>query len=208
MQILHEVTTAPGCVNAPNRCGRSWRRSIAGALLACLTALLPVAARAADQSFFGVGGYAGLQYHDDPIWHVSGEYDWRDYQGSFLAGKHQTDRWDLWFEVTAGSVHWVQVIPDAIEVGATAMTSYDVLKSGGWRLYAELGGGFGWMTDTPDTDMVFDGVLGFIDYGLGIKIKLENGLTFKIGPRFHHRSGVMRPDTGMNSYGISCSITK
>jgi hypothetical protein len=180
----------------------------AGALLVGLTALLPDATQAADRSFFGVGGYAGLQYANDPIWHVTKEYDWRDYQGSLIAGKHQTDRWDVWFEVTAGSVHWVQDIPDCTEVGATAMSSYDFLASGGWRLYGELGGGFGWMTDTPDTDMVFDSPLGFIDYGLGIKLKLKNGLTFKLGPRFHHRSALLVHDTGMNSYGLSFSITK
>lgn len=193
---------------APGDLPKSGRSAIVGALILGLTALLSVEARAADGTFAGVGLFVGAQYHDTPIWDVTERLDWQEVQARLLVGEHVTGRGDLWFEVTVGSITWDQDIPNSLEIGVTAMTSYDFYEQRGRSLYGELGAGFGWLTNNPDAAMVYPGALGLIDYGVGAKATMKSGLTFKLGLRFHHRSAMMRDDSGMNSYGLMFSVTK
>jgi len=115
-----------------------------------------------DDSFYGLTVFVGRQYHDDPIWHVSGKFDWEELQIRPVAGQHRTERADLWLE---GNFTYIRLedIPDSIELGLSVMTSYDVLKYKRWSLFAELGVGMGWMSATPDVNLVGDNILGFLD---------------------------------------------
>jgi hypothetical protein len=96
----------------------------------------------------------------------------------------------------------------SIEAGVFGMTSYDLLKQGPWSLFGELGVGVGWMSETPDENLVDTGVLGFLDYGLGIKARTTGGFIFKLAGRFHHRSCLTSVDAGMNSYGVVLSVAR
>ena len=160
-----------------------------------------------DDSFYGLTVFVGRQYHEDPIWHVSGKFDWEELQIRPVAGQHRTERADLWLE---GNFTYIRLedIPDSIELGLSVMTSYDVLKYKRWRLFAELGVGMGWMSATPDVNLVGDNILGFLDYGIGIKLRTKQGHMLKVGPRFHHRSSLVDVDAGMNSYGFAFSLAK
>jgi len=106
-----------------------------------------------------------------------------------------------------GFINWDEV-PDGVELGASVMNSYDVLVQKGWSLFGEIGIGLGWMTNTPDTNLVGDSLIGFLDYGVGVKFKTAQGFVIKIGPRFHHRSDVTVRDAGMNGYGVMVSVTR
>jgi hypothetical protein len=171
----------------------------------------------AEEGFYGLSVFGGGQYRSDSIWHTSENYDWREIQVRPVVGWHKTDNWDLWVEGNLGYIAWEDQTGSAepgeesqhsLEAGVTGMTSYDVLKKGGWSLYGELGVGIGWMSNTPDPHLADNGVLGFLDYGLGVKFRTESGFAFKLGPRFHHRSCLFTRDAGMNSYFVMLSITK
>jgi hypothetical protein len=149
----------------------------------------------------------GTQWHGDPIWYVTDKYDWWYFSVRPLVGIHRTERWDLWLEGNLG-YSALEDDPDAVELGALGMTSYDFLSAGRWSLFGELGVGLGWMSDTPDEHVVDTGVLGFLDYGLGVKVRTERGLVVKLGPRFHHRSSLLKDDAGMNTYGVMLSVTR
>ena len=159
-----------------------------------------------DALYYGLTVFVGEQWHNDPIWYTS-HYDWQEIQIRPVAGKHRTERWDLWLE---GNLTYIKLedLPESIELGIGVMNSYDVLPYKGWCLFGELGAGVGWMSASPDPHVVGDGVLGFLDYGIGIKLKTKQGYLFKIGPRFHHRSGLFVRDAGMNSYGLTVSVSK
>ena len=88
------------------------------------------------------------------------------------------------------------------------MNSYDFLSHQGWSLFGEIGAGIGWLSYTPDPHIVDDFVLGFFEYGIGIKARTKQGFVIKIGPRFQHRSGLFVVDAGVNGYGIMFSVTK
>jgi len=64
------------------------------------------------------------------------------------------------------------------------------------------------MSATPDTNLVGDNILGFLDYEIGIKLRTKQGSMIKVGPRFHHRSSLVDVDAGMNSYGFAFSLAK
>ena len=183
---------------------RSW---LIAALVLALTALPARAAVSADTAFYGLGLFVGEQWHDDPIWHVSENFDWQELQIRPIAGRHRTERWDLWLE---GNLTYIKLedVQDSIELGVNVMTSYDALKYKGWSLFGELGVGVGWMSATPDTNLVGDSILGFLDYGFGVKLTTKQGYLFKLGPRFHHRSSLVAVDAGMNSYGLTVSVAK
>ena len=172
-----------------------------------LTVIPAVGTCSAKEKFYGMGAFAATQWHNDPIWYTSDKYDWRDYHIQPIVGIHETARWDAWLEGNVGYIQWEEP-PDSLELGVILMNSYDVLSSNGWSLYGEIGAGVGWLSYTPDPHIVEDSVLGFFDYGVGIKARTKQGYVFKIGPRFHHRSGLFVRDAGVNSYGIMCSLTK
>ena len=177
------------------------------ALIALLTLTLAAATCRAADSYFGLSMLGGTQWHGDPIWYVTDKYDWWYFSVRPLVGIHRTERWDLWLEGNLG-YSALEDDPDAVELGALGMTSYDFLSAGRWSLFGELGVGLGWMSDTPDEHVVDTGVLGFLDYGLGVKVRTERGLVVKLGPRFHHRSSLLKDDAGMNTYGVMLSVTK
>jgi len=170
----------------------------------------------AGDLFYGMSVFGGAQYDSDEIWHTEKHRDWREIQVRPLVGIHKTDRWDLWVEGSLGYIEWEDEpeavnageVPYSIEAGVIGMTSYDVLKKGPWSLYGELGVGVGWMSETPDTNLVDTGILGFLDYGLGVKARTESGYIFKLGPRFHHRSCLTSVDAGLNSYGVMLGVAK
>jgi hypothetical protein len=166
-------------------------------------------------TFYGLALFGGTQYHADEIWHTSENLDWQEIQVRPFLGIHRSDRWDVWAEANLGYIEWEhdrdsaaagEGCPYSIEAGVMGMTSYDVLRVGRWSLYGELGVGVGWMSETPDTNLVDTGILGFLDYGLGVKFRTERGFIFKLGPNFHHRSSLTAVDAGVNSYGVMLSI--
>jgi len=183
------------------------RWPIVGALILGLTVIPAVGTCSAGEKFYGLGGFAATQWHNDPIWYTSDNYDWQDYHLQPIVGIHQSPRWDVWLEGNLGYIHWEEP-PDSLELGVILMNSYDVLSSGGWALYGEIGAGVGWLSYTPDPNIVDDSVLGFFDYGIGIKARTKQGYVIKIGPRFHHRSGLLVVDAGVTSYGIELSVMK
>jgi hypothetical protein len=183
------------------------RWSVVIALILGLTVVSAVKICSANETFYGLGAFGATQYHDDPIWHTTENFDWREYHINPIIGRHQTDRWDVWLEGNLGYVNWDEV-PDSVEVGASVLTSYDVLSHKGWSLFGEIGAGVGWMTNTPDENLVDNSFLGFLDYGFGIKARTKQGFVFKVGPRFHHRSGLFVVDAGMNGYGVMFSVTR
>ena len=183
------------------------RWSVVIALILGLTAVPAVKICSANDTFYGLGAFGATQYHDDPIWHTTENFDWREYHVNPIAGTHLTDRWDVWVEGNLGYVDWDEV-PDSLEVGASVLTSYDVLSHKGWSLFGEIGAGVGWMTNTPDENLVDNSLLGFLDYGFGVKARTKQGLVFKVGPRFHHRSGLFVVDAGMNGYGVMFSVSR
>jgi hypothetical protein len=162
---------------------------------------------AAGDAYYGVSMFGGTQWHGDPIWYVAKNYDWWDVSVRPIVGVHKSDRWDLWLE---GNLTYVALDddPDSVELGATGMTSYDFVSGRSWSLFGELGVGLGWMSDTPDDHILGTGILGFFDYGVGVKFKSESGVVVKLGPRFHHRSSLFKDDAGMNTYGLMLSVAK
>jgi hypothetical protein len=193
------------------------RQSTWIALAVGLAALLAARTCPAGDTFYGLNVFGGTQYHSDPVWHTSENLDWREIQARPFFGMHKTDRWDLWLEARLGYIEWEakpsfdgyeELHPYSIQAGLTGMTSYDVLKIGRWRLYGELGVGVGWMSDTPDPNLVDNGILGFLDYGFGLKFRTEGGFIFKLGPNFHHRSCLTTVDAGVNSYGVLLGVAK
>lgn len=185
------------------------------AIVLGLAAILAARTGYAGDPFYGLAMFGGTQYHSDEIWHTSENLDWREIQVRPLLGTHMTDRWDVWAEAKLGYIEWEydqdsaeagEGSPHSIEAGIMGKTSYDVLRAGRWSLYGDLGVGVGWMSDTPDTNLVDTGILGFLDYGLGVKFRTERGFIFKLGPNFHHRSSLTAVDAGVNSYGVMLSI--
>ena len=183
------------------------RWPIVSALLLGLTIIPAVATCATNDKFYGMGAYAATQWHEDPIWYTTEHFDWREYHVNPIVGIHESKRWDAWLEGNIGYVMWDEV-PDALELGISILNSYDFLTNKGWSLFGEIGAGIGWGSFTPDPHIVDDSVLGFFDYGIGIKARTKQGYVFRIGPRFHHRSGLFIRDAGVNGYGIMFSVTK
>ena len=183
------------------------RWPIVSALLLGLTVIPAVATCATNDEFYGIGAYAATQWHEDPIWYTTEHFDWREYHINPIVGRHETNRWDVWLEGNVGYVMWDE-LPDSLELGINIMNSYDFLAHKGWSLFGEIGAGIGWGSFTPDPHIVDDSVLGFFDYGIGIKARTKQGYVIKIGPRFHHRSGLFIRDAGVNGYGIMFSVTK
>jgi len=182
-----------------------WR--IAGFLILGLTVIPAVANSSGKDTFFGVGTFTATQWHSDPIWYTTKNFDWREFHINPIVGRHQTDRWDAWLEGNVGFVQWDET-PDTLELGVSIMNSYDFLAHQGWSLFGEIGAGIGWVSFTPDPHIVDDSVIGFLDYGIGIKARTKQGYVIRIGPRFHHRSGLFVVDAGVNGYGIMFSVTK
>lgn len=183
------------------------RWHIVGALTLILAAAPAVETCAAQDLFYGLGAFGATQNHDDPIWHTTENFDWREVHLNPVVGKHLSDRWDAWLEGNLGYVDWEEV-QDSVEAGVSLMTSYDVFSHKGWGLYGEIGVGLGWMTNTPDQHLVDNSLLGFLDYGLGVKAKTRQGYVIKVGARFHHRSALFLRDAGMNGYGVMVSVVK
>jgi hypothetical protein len=183
------------------------RWPIATALILGLAATPAVATGAAKDNYYGLGAFGATQWHNDPIWHTTENYDWREFHLNPIVGRHRTDRWDVWIEGNVGFINWDDV-PDTVELGAGVMNSYDFVVRSGWSLFGEIGIGLGWMSNTPDTNLVGDSLKGFLDYGVGVKLKTKQGYVIRIGPRFHHRSDVTIRDAGMNGYGVMISVTK
>ena len=190
------------------------RRPTLCALVIGFAAVLAAKTSFAGDTFYGLAVFGGTQYHADEIWHTESHRDWWEVQARPFVGVHKTDRWDLWIEADFGYIEWEDApeavrageLPYSIQAGVTGATSYDVLKMGRWSLYGELGVGVGWMSETPDENLVDDGILGFLDYGFGLKFRTEGGLIVKLGPNFHHRSCLTTVDAGVNSYGLLLSV--
>jgi hypothetical protein len=187
------------------------------ALILGVGAILAATTCPAADAFYGLAVFGGTQYDSDEIWHTSENLDWREIGVRPFLGTHKTDRWDLWVEANLEYIEWEdepgyaaagEEIPFSIEAGLIGMTSYDVLKQGPWSLYGELGVGVGWLSETPDKNLVDTGILGFLDYGLGVKARTESGYIFKLGAKFHHRSCLTSVDAGVNSYGVTLSLAK
>ena len=184
------------------------RWPIVSALILGLTAIPAVATSSASEKFYGLGAYAATKWPGDPIWYTTSEdFGWQEFHVNPIYGRRQTKRWDVWLEGNLGYVDW-DTTPSSIELGVNIMNSYDVLSYKGWSLFGEIGAGIGWGSATPDPHIVDDFVLGFLDYGVGIKARTKQGVVFKIGPRFHHRSGLFVRDAGVNGYGIMLSVTR
>ena len=183
------------------------RWPIVSALILGLTVIPSVATCSADEKFYGVGTYAATQWHEDPIWYTTANFDWREFHINPIVGRHQTHRWDVWLEGDVGYIRWDET-PDSLELGVSVMNSYDFFAHKGWSLFGEIGAGIGWLSYTPDPHIVDDAVLGFFEYGIGIKARTKQGYVIKIGPRFQHRSGLFVVDAGVNGYGIMFSVTK
>jgi hypothetical protein len=185
------------------------RWPIVSALVLGLTAVSAVESFSADNTFYGVGTFAATAWHDDPIWYTTNKekYDWQEYHVNPIVGRHQSSRWDVWLEGNVGYIIWDD-LPDSLELGVSLMNSYDFLTRRGWSLFGEIGAGIGWLSYTPDPHVVDDFVLGFFEYGIGIKARTKQGFVIKIGPRFQHRSGLFVVDAGVNGYGIMFSVSK
>ena len=183
------------------------RWPIMGALILGLTVIPAVASCSASEKFYGVGMCAATQWHDDPIWYTSENFDWQEYHINPIFGRHESVRWDVWLEGNVGYIRW-DGTQDSLELGIGIMNSYDFLSHNGWGLFGEIGAGIGWGSATPDPHIVDDFVLGFFEYGIGIKARTKQGFVIKIGPRFQHRSGLFVVDAGVNGYGIMFSVTK
>ena len=183
------------------------RWPIVGVLVLGLAVIPAVATCSASDKFYGVGAYAATQWHEDPIWYTTENFDWREYHVNPIVGRHETDRWDVWLEGNVGYLRWDEV-PDSLELGVSIMNSYVFLAHKGWSLFGEIGAGIGWLSYTPDPHIVDDSVLGFFEYGIGIKVRTKQGFVIKIGPRFHHRSALFLRDSGMNGYGVTFSVAK
>ena len=183
------------------------RLRVAVALIAGLTLTLAAARCPAADAYHGVSLFGGTQWHGDPVWYVSDTYDWQEVSVRPLLGLRKTKRWDLWLE---GNLTYMALEddPDSVELGALGMTSYDLLHRDAWGLFAEIGVGLGWMSDSPDDHIVGPGVLGFFDYGLGVRFRTDGGLLVRLGPRFHHCSSLFRDDAGLNTYGLMFSVAK
>lgn len=168
-----------------------------------LVLLLGIKIVQAEESkmFYGMGFNFGGQLNGDPLWHTTGQRDWQEFAFVPQVGVHLDKHWDLWLEGRLEYLNWKKD-GDAVKLGALLMTSYDILKP----FYIEAGGGFGYRTYSPSNKTLGTNILGFIDYGLGVKFKLSKRYTGKVGLRFEHSSSVPGADTGINSYETSWSI--
>lgn len=154
--------------------------------------------------FVGMGMMFGSQWKSDQLWHFTPHY-YKEFIFTPIVGKHMDDRWDIWLEGKIGYLDWTKDHADALKVGANIMTSYDVLKlriwSKTWSIYGEAGVGVGYRTYSPSNHTLGNGILGFIDYGAGVKTNLTAKYILKTGLRFGHTSSVPdTKDTGINTY--------
>lgn len=156
-------------------------------------------------SFYGAGVFAGGQFRSDPLWHTTDKRDAQEFSFVPIIGKHVSDRWDIWIEGRLEYLRWREG-SSALKIGALIMTDYNIIKTPNWSLYSEAGVGIGCRSYSPSSNTLGKGVLGFVDYGTGIKYKFTNKYTAKIGLRFEHTSSILGKDTGINTYGTYFAI--
>lgn len=155
----------------------------------------------AKDTFYGVGIFGGEQWQQG-LGHTDKTYDWQEFQVRPMAGKHLTDRWDLWLEGNLGYIRWNDK-GNGTFLGALVMTDYDLIKYKEWRFFTEMGVGLGWTNYTPSSHMLGNGVLGLVDIGMGIQYK-----NIRVGPRFEHKSAMSANDHGLNTYGLMITIRR
>lgn len=175
---------------------------------------IPVLASADEDkdknTFFGMGVFLGKQIKYDPVWHISGAYDWQVKEIHPYYGWVISDRWQVWFEGNIGqyslkSKDEPRKECDVFEFGASIMTSYDVIKWQRWSLFPEVGVGLGYWNKSPSRKLLQPDILGLINYGVGIRAPLPSlpvigeNVYLKIGCRFNHTSSIPGKDTGANS---------
>jgi hypothetical protein len=168
-----------------------------------LTFIVPLV-NAADNTI-GMGVFYGKSIPESytyPKWHSSPTREWD------CAIIHPTYGWilsDVWEVLLEGDIGYYNFRKtDVYSVGISLMTDYKVLGP----LYLEVGCGAGYWTNTPDKRFVKNSLIGLIKYGAGAKIQLNKTYTMKIGYRFTHSSEIFADDTGANTHGILCSISK
>lgn len=153
--------------------------------------------------FVGMGMMFGSQWKSGPLWHTT-SHNYNEFIFTPMVGKHMDDRWDLWLEGKIGYLDWSE--RGAVKLGANIMTSYDVLKFRTWSIYGEAGVGIGYRSYSPSNRTLGNGVLGFIDYGIGVKTKLTAKYTLKTGLRFEHSSSIPTNDAGINTHMVNTAI--
>ena len=159
-----------------------------------------------SKTFLGIGMIFGGQFKVDPMWHVT-PHDYNEFQVNPIVGEHLSDRWEIWLEGKIDYLNWKTDGRGALKLGASILTSYDILKfSERCRLYAEAGVGIGYRSWSPSNRTLGTSVLGLIDYGVGAKYKIDKKYTAKIGVRFEHTSSIPASDTGINTYGIAFAL--
>lgn len=178
-------------------------------LILLIVVLAPFSLYAEDQPkyFVGMNAIFGEQWKEDPGWNLTIHRNCWEYQFNPVVGLHLSDRWDLWAEGKIGYLDWKDY-NEAVKLGLNIMTSYDVIKYKDWRFYGEFGVGIGGRSYSPSNHVLGTSILGFVDYGVGVKYEFMRNWFAKIGVRFEHSSSIPAHDTGINSYTTLIGILK
>lgn len=158
---------------------------------------------AADNTI-GMGIFYGESVTENyyPKWHSSPNRKWNCVIAHPTYGWLLSDVWEVYLEGDIGYYNFEKT--NVYSAGVSLITDYKILGP----LYLELGCGTGYWTNTPDKRLVRNGLIGLIKYGAGAKIQLNKVYTMKIGYRFTHSSEIFADDTGANTHGVLCTISK
>ena len=173
-------------------------------ILIIIFLLFTVLPAKATNNIMGVGIFYGKNITEAyyPKWHSSPNYKWDSIVVHPTYGWILSDIWELYFEGGIGYYNFKDTNVYSLDI--SLMTDYKILGP----IYLEIGCGTGYWTNSPDKQLIKDGLIGFIKYGTGTKIQLNKRYIAKIGYRFTHSSEIFADDTGVNTHGILFSISK
>ena len=173
-------------------------------LALCLILLTPALTLAGD--FFGLGTFGGRNIEKGyPFWYISDEYEWGTITLSPFYYRSITDKLSLGVEGDIGILDFDKH-EDVWFINTSVMGSYDVLTLGKWDIYAEAGGGIGYLPDSPSSDFIGAGLTTNIKYGLGVRVPLSDKKIIRLGYRFMHLCKPWHNDTGANMHGVFMGI--
>ena len=173
-------------------------------LALCLILLSPALTLAGD--FFGLGVFGGRNIEKDyPLWYVSEEYEWNAMTLTPFYYRGITEKLSLGLEGDIGVLDFDKH-EDAWFLCGSLMGRYDVLTLGKLDIYGELGGGFGYLPDSPSEKFIGTGLAANIKYGLGVRVPLDGKKAVCVGYRFLHLCKPWHNDTGANMHGMFVGI--
>jgi hypothetical protein len=134
---------------------------------------------------------------------MSGDYT--SAKACLSAGKYIND-WASWrIEGNVGSLMYEHPKHAGIQAGGSFVFRLDPKIYKTLRFYTEAGLGIGY-AESPDKDLLYSGVTGLIDAGVGLIFPIHKKADFIIGWKFSHVSSLRPGDKGVNTQGIMLGV--